>query len=297
MAIELLGYRSWRGALRWHGLACWPIVRTGLWIVLRRKIFWLLLALGLINFLLNFAGIYIISFLSTQNPNIKKMIGGFLEALLITSGRSEEFLDFMFHQGTVTMLLLAFAGSQLIGGDYQQGGLAFYLSRRIDRRHYVIGKLLTIVSLVVLITTVPALGLYLEYGLLSDSLDYLRDNLRIVVGILSYGLIMGVGLSLLLAAIAAWVPRAVPLVMTWACVFILLPVVGENLRHIHGNRLWRLLSFWRDLRLLGKWCFDALNLEREEDRLAAWAVWIVPAICVVCLVAFIHRVRAVEIVR
>jgi ABC-type transport system involved in multi-copper enzyme maturation permease subunit len=297
MAIELLGYRSWRGELRWHGWACWPIVRTGLWIVLRRKIFWLLLALGLINFLLNFAGIYIISFLSTQNPNIKKMIGGFLEALLITSGRSEEFLDFMFHQGTVTMLLLAFAGSQLIGGDYQQGGLAFYLSRRIDRRHYVIGKLLTIVSLVLLITTVPALALYLEYGLLSDSLDYLRDNLRIVGGILSYGLIMGVGLSLLLAAIAAWVPRAVPLVMTWACVFILLPVVGENLRYVQGNRLWRLLSFWRDLRLLGKWCLDALVLEREEDRLAIWAAWIVPAICIACLVAFIHRVRAVEIVR
>ena len=297
MAIELLGYRGWQGERRSHWWACWPIVRNGLWIVLRRKIFWLLLALGLLNFFLNFAGIYIIASLSAQNPNLRKTIGRFLEALLITSGTRDEFVEFMFRQGTVTMLLLAFAGSQLIGGDYQQGGLSFYLSRRIDRRHYVLGKLMAIGGLVLLITTLPALLLYLEYGLFSNSLDYFRENPRTVVGILGYGLIMAVGLSVLLAAIASWVPRAVPLVMTWTCVFILLPLVGESLRFIRDNRLWRLLSFWRDLRFLGKWCFDTLDLEREEDLLAYWAAAIVPAICLLCLITFIRRVRAVEIVR
>ena len=49
MAIELAGYRSWRGELRPPWLACWPIVRTGLWLVLRRKLFWPLFLLGLLK--------------------------------------------------------------------------------------------------------------------------------------------------------------------------------------------------------------------------------------------------------
>src|SRR5437667_8853457 len=106
------------------------------------------------------------------------------------------------------MLLLAFAGSLLIGSDYQQAGLTFYLSRRIGKRHYVAGKLLAIGSLVLLITTLPALALYLEYGMLSSSLEYFRENPRILCGILGYGFIMAVVLSLLLGAIASWVPRA-----------------------------------------------------------------------------------------
>ncbi len=292
MAIELLGYRGWRGDLRSPWMACWPIVRSGLSLVLRRKIFWVLLALGLLNFLFTFAIIYIKAQLAVENPGFAK----FLDSVKVT-GTGEAYLDFMFAQGTVTMLLLAFAGSQLIGSDYHQGGLSFYLSRRMERRHYVSAKLLAIEAIVLLITTVPALVLYVEYGLLSNSLDYFRENPRILFGILGYGLIMAVVLSLLLAAIASWVPRAVPLVMTWSCIFILLPIVGEHMRNIRDNRIWRLLSLWRDLRTLGKWCFGSLNLERDEDRLAYWAAWIVPAVCLICLIVLVRKVRAVEVVR
>jgi ABC-2 type transport system permease protein len=292
MAIELLGYRAWKGELRPPWMACWPIVRTGLGIVLRRKIFWVLLALGLLNFLFTFAIIYIKAQLTVQNPGFS----WFLDQVKVT-GTGDAFLEFQFAQGTVTMLLLAFAGSLLIGSDYQQSGLTFYLSRRIDKRHYVAGKLLAIGSLVLLITTVPALALYLEYGLLSSSLEYYRENPRILCGILGYGFIMAVVLSLLLGAIASWVPRAVPLVMTWACVFLLLPILGENLRHIRDNRMWRLLSLWRDLRMLGKWCFGSLIAERDENQLAYWSAWIVPAVCLLCLILLVRRVKAVEVVK
>jgi ABC-type transport system involved in multi-copper enzyme maturation permease subunit len=292
MAIETLGYRGWSGALRWPWLACWPIVRTGLWLVLRRKIFWLLLALGLFNFLLHFAIIYTKATISVENPRA----GRFLDNFRVT-GTGEAYQEFMFAQGTVTMLLLAFAGSILVGGDYQQGGLGFYLSRRIDRRHYVLGKLLAIAAIVLMITTAPALALFLEYGMLSSSLDYFLENPRILMGIVGYGLLMAAVLSLLLGAIASWVHRAVPLVMIWAGIFVLLPVLGENLRHVRDNRLWRLLSLWGDLRVLGKSFFGSLRVERDEPELAYWAAWIVPAVCLVCLLLLVRRVRAVEVVK
>jgi len=292
MAIELLGYRGWQGELRSPWLSCWPMVRTGVWLVLRRKIFWLLLALGLLNFLFTFAIIYAKAELSAQNP----MIGRALDRVRLT-GTGEAFHFFMTRQEVVTMLLLAFAGSMLIGSDYQQSGLTFYLSRRLGRRHYVLGKLLAIECIVLLITTLPALILYLEYGLLSRSMEYFQENWRILLGILGYGLTMAVVLSTLLCAVAAWVPRAVPLVMTWSCIFVLLPVVGENLRYIRDNRLWRLVSIWHDLDALGRWCFGAVR-EREDDILFIhWSAVLVPSVVVMCLLLFVRRVRAVEVVR
>ena len=62
----------------------------------------------------------------------------------------------------------------------RQGGLTFYLSRRISRWHYVVGKLLSIGLLVSLTTTVPALILYVQYGILTESTAYFRENLGIL---------------------------------------------------------------------------------------------------------------------
>src|SRR5205809_244283 len=120
MAIELVGYREWRGSRRPAWTACWPIARTGIVLVLRRKIFWLLLGLALLSFLFTFSVIYIKAQLVVQH----REMGRFFDAVRVT-GSGDAYLDFMFFQGTVTMLLMAFAGSQLVGADYRQGGLTF----------------------------------------------------------------------------------------------------------------------------------------------------------------------------
>ena len=59
MTLETIGYRAWTQRLRPSWLACWPIARTGVLLVVRRKIFWILLGLALINFLFFFALIYL----------------------------------------------------------------------------------------------------------------------------------------------------------------------------------------------------------------------------------------------
>jgi ABC-2 type transport system permease protein len=292
VAIELAGYRRWEGRLRPPGLACWPIVRTGVKLVLTRKIFWFLFAAGLLVFLRLFVIIYIKAQITVENP----MFSRFLDRFELT-GTGEAYHRFMEAQGIVTMLLLAFAGSLLIGRDYQQGGLMFYLSRPIGRRHYVIGKLLAIGSVVLLITTFPALILYFEYGVFSNSLSYFRENPRILAGILGYGGLMAITLSLLLAGIASWVPRTVPLVMSWSCIFLLVPALSDVMEHVSDNNHWLLLNIWNDLQLLGRWCFGSIRNQRHEDELIGWAGWIVLGVCTLSALAFLRRVRAVEIVR
>lgn len=242
--------------LRPSWLACWPIVRTGLLLVLRRKMFWLLLGLATLNFLFVFATIYLKAQIASQNPGISAFVDRVLPSL---TGKGDTYRDFMFAQGAVTMLLLAFAGAMLVGDDMRQGGLTFYLSRRIHRWHYVVGKLLSIGLLVSLTTTLPALILYAEYGLLTDSSIYFRENLGILRGILGYGLLLSVTLSLLLFALASWLQKTVPLVMAWAFLFVMVPALASIMRGVYDNRDWLLLILWRDLRLLGTWCFGGVD--------------------------------------
>lgn len=285
-------YRGWSNRLRPAWVSVWPIAWTGLRLVLRRKLFWLLLGITLINFLFLFATIYLKAQIRVENPGLMRFVDNVLDSV---TGTGKTYRDFMAAQGTVTMLMLAFAGEVLVGNDYRHGGLTFYLSRRIARRHYVLGKLLGIGLLVQLTTTLPALVLYLEYGLLTDSAVYFRENSRILLGILGYGLVMGAALSLVLFAMAAWLERTVPLVMGWTCLFVLLPVIGVILRNVYDDRRWHLLAFWRDIRLIGSWCFGAVE-GRDEPVLAA-AVAVVLVVCAAAALVAIPRVQAVKVVR
>lgn len=261
-------------------------------LVLRRKLFWLLLALALLNFLFLFATIYLKAQIVSQNPEFRNFIDGILSSV---TGTGETYRDFMSAQGTVTMLVLALAGTMLVGGDMRRGGLTFYLSRRIDRWHYIVGKLLSIGLLVSLTTTLPALILYVEYGVLTDSTVYFRENPGILFGILGYGLVLSVTLSLLLFAMSAWLQSTVPLVVSWACVFVLIPAIATMLRHVYDEDNWMLLILWRDMRLLGTWCFGGIDTDREMRHLVPAAA-VAAMVCALSLAAILPRVRAVRAV-
>jgi len=286
-------YRDWNEKLRPAWFACWPIARTGLWLVLRRKLFWILLGLAAINFLFIFAVIYLKAQIASQSPGLAKFVDSILTSV---TGTGDTYRDFMFAQGTITMLLLAFAGAAIVGDDMRRGGLTFYLSRRINRWHYMLGKLLSIGMLVSLTTTVPALILFLEYAFLTESTDYFWDNLSILVGILGYGLVLAVTLSLLLFAMAAWLQKTVPLVMLWACVFIMTPALAALLGEVFDDRRWRLLMLWRNIRLLGTWCFGGVDSAGELELLQP-AAWIVLCVCVVSFLLILPRIRAVKVVQ
>lgn len=291
MSLAAAEYRGWSRRLLPSAWACWPIARTALLLVLRRKLFWLLLAMAGMNFLFIFATIYLKAQIAAENPAIKRFVDQVLRSV---TGTGETYRDFMFTQGTVTMLLLAFAGTTIIGDDQRQGGLTFYLSRRIVLWHYVAGKLLAIGLLISLTTTLPALVLYVEYGLLTDSTTYFYENLSILRGILGYGLVLSVTLGLLLFALSSWLQKTVPLVMAWACLFVLLPAVALLLREVYNDRNWQLLMLWRDLSLVGTWCFGGIDSGRELEQINP-ALAIVVGVCVVSALVIATQVRAVKV--
>src|SRR5262249_9440614 len=158
------------------------------------------------------------------------------------NGSPETFRNFFSWEGYMVMVVLALAGSILIGNDLRFGSLSFYLARPISRWDYLLGKGLAIAVFINLMTTVPALGLFVQYGLL-ESWDYFLEEGHLVVGILAYGLIVTLCLTTVLLATATWLRRTVPLIMTWTTLFFFCRLLARALVDgLQFDPRWRLID-------------------------------------------------------
>ena len=162
----LLRYRPWRGEPHGPLFASVAMARVSLKLMLRRKLLWGLFALGLLVFFFFFYAQYLVVWITNQLATetvrfagIPVTIGNltkFLERLNL-NGTAHTFGNFVWFQGYVLVIVLALAGSVLVGNDFFHGSLPFYLSKPISRWHYVLGKCLAIGVFVNLMTTIPSI--------------------------------------------------------------------------------------------------------------------------------------------
>jgi ABC-2 type transport system permease protein len=304
----LLRYRPWRGTLHGPGWAAVAMARTSVTLLARRRLYWGLFALVLLVFFFFFYGQYLVVWITTQTADDTVLVGGvkvpvtnftkFLDRLAL-NGSAHTFGNFIWFEGYVVVILLALAGSVLVGNDFHHGSLPFYLAKPIGRWHYVLGKCLGIGAVVNLATTIPALVLWVQAGLLYDWQTYYLDNLDLLAGILAYGLVLTVCLSLLVVATAVWVRQTVPMVMVWMGLFVLLRLLAGWL--VDGLRVdpeWRLIDLWNNLYLVGLWCLqvDPATV-RPQPQPASWqAALVVAGVCGACGLFLRRRVQAVEII-
>jgi ABC-type transport system involved in multi-copper enzyme maturation permease subunit len=310
---QLLRYRSLSSPRLgpWHGSVA--IARSALRVLTRRRMFWVLYSFSVLIFLLYFFGQYLQVFLEQRVSESLVRTGGVvgrnirpdflvrtLRDAMHMDGSADTYGDLMWTEGYIVMVLLAFAGSVIVGSDFQNRSLPFYLSKPIARRHYLAGKLLAVALLVNAMTTLPGLVLFIEYGFI-DTWDYYWNSWRLLVGILAYGAALTVTLSLLLMATATWLRRTVPLVMFWSALFVAARFVQRWL--VDGLDLsprWRLIDIWNNMYLFGQWCFGTdhaklrpINLEQPAYHEATIAMIVV---CLLCVLYLSRRVRAVEVV-
>jgi hypothetical protein len=323
MGVELLHYRAWQGRFRHPLWAAWPIARTSLRMLLRRKLFWGLYAAALLIFLMFFFGGYLMAWVETQIPpgpiqwgriqvNPDRLVRALRDGVRVLNGSQDTFAYFFFYQGAMVMVVLALAGSVLVGADYVQGSLPFYLAKPLSRWHYLLGKGLAVAAVVNLLTTVPALVLYAQHAL--DDWDYVTDpdfflragtgegpaGLPLLLGVLGYGLVLTVCLSILLVAAASWARRTMPLVLVWTTVFLFFRLLATVLVNVLGHSArWRLLDLWNDLRLVGCALLQ-MGHERVTPRPqpgTGEAALVLAGVCLLCLSYLSLRTRAVEVVR
>jgi ABC-type transport system involved in multi-copper enzyme maturation permease subunit len=322
MGVNLLYYRPWRGSFRSPEWTVWPIARVALGMLFRRRLFWVLFGCSLFFFLMFFFGQFLLDKVEdqlTSSPVLQRdAAAGFLKVIRRASGflngSQHTYRYFFAYQGTILIVTLTLVGSVLVGNDFAFGSLPFYLSKPVSRWHYILGKCLAAGIVINLMTTLPALLLYVYYGF--GNWDYVLNSdyfqggemgsgpagLPLLSGIVGYGLVLTVCLSIMLVATASILRRTMPMILGWTGLFLFLPLVATILvdpRALDLNENWRLLDFWNDLCLVGNAC---LGIDGKGSRggvqpeLAA-AVLVLGATCILCLSYLNLRTRAVEVVR
>jgi ABC-2 type transport system permease protein len=275
--------------------------------MIRRRLLWGLFALGLLVFFFFFYAQYLVVWITQQLSTETVRFAGipvkvgdltkFLERLAL-NGTAHTFGNFIWFQGYVLVIVLALAGSVLVGNDFFHGSLPFYLSKPIRRWHYILGKCLAIGAFINLMTTIPAIILWIEAGLLYDWRSYYLDNYDLLLGILGYGLTLTVTLSLLVVATAIWVRRTVPMVMVWMGMFVFLRLLAGWLVDALKDERWRLIDLWNNLYLCGLWCLQAdhatIRPQPQPSYVEAWLA--IGVVCVACLLYLRRRIEAIEIV-
>ena len=307
-APELLHYRPWKGTFRPPFAAVWPIARTGLLTLVRWWLFWVLYAFSLMIFLLYFFGQYLLAWFQAQAGESRITVGlvpvrpGALIELLADrlklNGSAETYHNYIHYQGYMVMIVLALAGAVLIGNDFRYGSLPFYLSKPLGRRHYLLGKGLAVAAFVNLMTTLPALALFVEYGLVY-SWDHFTNNSYLIAGILEYGAVLTVCLTLMLLATAVWLRRTVPLIMAWTALFLLCRLLAAALVDLLAlDPRWRLIDLWNNLSLVGAACLQMGPEAFDPATQPPWreAALVLGGVCLACLSYLALRLRAVEVV-
>jgi ABC-type transport system involved in multi-copper enzyme maturation permease subunit len=319
----LLHYRAWQGEFHRPLWSVWPIARVALSVLLRRKLFWVLYAFAMLMFLMFFFGFYLFAWAESRpelakvqigkvNPSQQNVQKFFRQAVGVLNGSQDTFQNFFAYQGAMVVVTLALVGSALVGSDFTARGLPFYLAKPISRWHYIAGKCLAVAVVVTMMTTLPALGLYAQHA--SDDWEYLvntdyfidaglgssRAGPLLLIGVIGYGSVFAVVLSVLLVATASWMRRTIPLIMVWISLFFFLRMVTRLL--VDGLKYdgrWRLLDLWNDMCLVGQWCLSVDHETiRPQGQPEYWeAALVLCGVCALCLIYLSRRTRGVEVVR
>ncbi len=306
MGLKVAHYYGWDGPRRSAWWSLLGLVRVAVLQVFRRKLYWLALGLGLLQFLLFFGIIYAV----TQLPIPERRIEGrgrpvsreilfrqFGFNPLATEQSENGYVKFIDRQQGIVALLLAFSGSLLVGSDFRLGSLPFYLSRGITSLHYIVGKVLAVGAVVGLLTVLPATILFVEYGLFTTSTAYWWDNLDTLAGVWAYGLIWCLVLGVMLVAVSAYLQRMAPIAVVWTTLFILLPAMADRLQQSTGDPHWHLLNLRRSMESARLLIFQSPELVGPLGQRAAQAAVTLVAICTLCLALVVRKVRAVEVVQ
>jgi ABC-2 type transport system permease protein len=310
MATSLLHYRPWRGQFRAAPLSVWPVARTALSMIFRRKLFWVLYAFGLLIFFMFFFGQYLLAWAVSQLAEQTVRVGivraeperlvHLLREVLRLDGSAYTYRNFFWYQGYMVMIVLAFTGSVLVGNDFHFGSLPFYLAKPLGRWHYLLGKCLAVGVFVNLMTTLPALILFVQYGLIDpdaeSTFSYFISSRWLFVGILGYGALLTVCLSLMLVAAATWLRGTVPMIMTWTTLFFFFRLLAISLVDgFHYDPRLRLIDLWNNTYLVGNLCLgnEAIRTPQPPVYLAGL---VLGAISLLCLTYLNRRIRGVEIV-
>ncbi len=203
------------------------------------------------------------------------------------------FFHFLRAQGSMAFILTALVGPGLVSPDLANSALPLYFCRPLSRAAYVVGKMLVLVSLLSLVTWVPALLLFLIQSSLAGG-SWMWANLWLAASIFLGSAIEILVFSVLALALSAWIKRKLAAGAALLAVFFFGAGFAEAANAVLGTNKGALLDLGRLIATV------EAHLFRQPWRspISAGSAWMVLlAVSGFCLWLLARKVRAYEVVR
>jgi len=280
MPIHDQSYRHWEGKLKSHSFRWWTVAFEGLKVVLRRKLFVILILIPAIIQFFVFGGL--IYGVNTY--------GVFANFNLINP---EFFFRFCFQQTFFILMICVFAGSGLIANDLKSNALQLYLSKPLTRFDYIAGKSATILIMLECITFIPGILLFLEHSVLSQELTFIREQYWLLGSIFLFSLILNVPITFLTLALSSITKNNRYSAIVLMAIIIGTPILGTLLKVVFRADWANYIQYWYNINALGK------NIFGLQSDSTAWH-WSAPIMIIITAVSIwimYRKIKGVEIVK
>ncbi len=278
MPIHDQGYRRYAGVRAPSGRAWAVIAAAGIRTLIARRAFVGLLLLAWVPFLVRAVQIYA----AANLPQAQ-----FLRP------DAQLFRQFLEQQDIFLFFITVYAGTGLIANDRRANALQIYLSKPLTRLEYIFGKFAILLTLLLLVTWVPALLLLVIQVLFSGSVAFVLENLYLVPAITLYSLIQVTAVGSTMLALSSLSRSSRYVGVLYAGLIFFSQAIYGIVRGITRDSSMAWLSMPLDLAQIGDVIF---RLEPRYD-MPAWSAFL----CVGLLIAasalvLDRRVRGVEVV-
>jgi ABC-2 type transport system permease protein len=198
MAVYRRGYQRYQGPIggRWARFMVLP--RFAWRRLFRQRLVLLLIVIALIYPLWCAAFIYL-----SNHADLLKVFGpAQVQSFFKVGGNL--FVWFMNSQAVFAVFLAALSGPGLIAPDLANNGLPLYFSRPLSRADYVLGRLITLLGMLSLVTWIPGLLLFcMQAGMAGGS--WARENWNLGAGVFAGSLLWILLIGLVAVASSAYV--------------------------------------------------------------------------------------------
>ncbi len=205
----------------------------------------------------------------------------------------ETFRRFFSIQELFVFVMTVYVGAGLIANDRRANALQIYLSKPLTRVEYVFGKLAILMTLLLLITWVPAILLLIVQILFAGSFTFVRSNGYLLPAITLFSFVDVVTVSTTMLALSSLSNSSRYVGMLYAGVIFFSRALFNVLRFVTGASTLSWISFSVNLDQIGDVIF---RLPPQYDT--PWPVSLLTIVGLIVASAIVleRRVRGVEIV-
>jgi ABC-2 type transport system permease protein len=278
MPIHDQGYRRYTGVRAQTGRAWSVIAAAGIRTLLAKRAFIGLLLLSWGPFLVRAVQIY-----AAAN----------LPQAQFLAPDAAMFRSFLQQQEIFLFFITVYAGTGLIANDRRANALQIYLSKPLSRLEYVFGKFAILLTLLLLVTWLPAMLLLVIQVMFAGSFTFFLQHLYLIPAITIFSLIQVVAVALAMLALSSLSKSSRYVGILYAGLIFFSQAVYGIVRGITRDSRMAWLSVPLDLQQIG----DAIFRIDPRFDMPVWSAFLVIALLIaVSAIVLERRVRGIEVV-